>query len=274
MNNYSNDEKSRRIVSGILDFILIYIVSVLLFVIYSNVYLEKNEKYQAAWQTQVDIIEDSSLYKNTGNSWELIDENYDQHLIEFYEKYDYDVTSGNASYNDAKEKSGYFINGQLKEQFDENDEGVRDFFATEMVLAVNVLSNNSKLQSALSVTDRLNTIGTDISFFASTLVFVFIIPLCNKRKQSIGKIVTKLELASKHGNKVHWVQLFIRFLVIAVVVVYFSIILPGVFLIIDTGFILFSKKGVAIEDLFADTYVRRIGSEEEVNEVIVDEKEN
>ncbi len=273
MNNYGSNEKSKRIFSGIIDFVLIYIVSVLIFIGYSKIYLEKNGEYQSAWLTQVEIIKDSSLYKNTGDSWQLINENYDQHLTEFYKKYDYDIASGNASYDDAKEKSGYFINGQLKEQLDENDDGVRDFFATEMVLAVNVLSSNNELQAALKITNKLSTIGTDIALFVSSLVFVFIIPLCNNKKQSVGKKLMKLELISKHGNKVHWIQLFIRFLVVSIVIIYFSIILPGVFLIIDTGFVLFSKKGVTLEDLLADTYVKRIDAEI-MNEVINDEEKN
>lgn len=262
MNNIFTAEKSRRIISGLIDLIIIFIVSVLFFICYSKVYLENDEKYNNALQTQITIIEESHLYTKNNSSWTLIKENYDECLTEFYEIYDYDTTSGDASYEAAKEKSGFFENGILKEQFDENDEGVRDFFSNQMVLALETLAKNPSYQEAAKIVNKLNTIGTDVALFLSSAIFMLVVPFTNKNRKSIGKQILKLEIKSKHGNKLHWIQLIMRFLINTIVVLYFSIVMPGIFIIINACFILFSKNGTSIADLFADTLVKKVGADE------------
>ena len=84
MNKLITKEKTFRILSGLIDLLSIFAVSVLLFIGYSKIYLENNENYLNALQTQVQIIEESSLYVKTNKSWVVIEENYDENLTKFY----------------------------------------------------------------------------------------------------------------------------------------------------------------------------------------------
>lgn len=272
MNKLITKEKTFRILSGLIDLLSIFAVSVLLFIGYSKIYLENNENYLNALQTQVQIIEESSLYVKTNKSWVVIEENYDENLTKFYQIYEYDKTSGNSSYESAKEKSGFFVNGVLKNGLEENDEGVREFFSKEMVLALNTLAKNPNYQETAKIVNKLNSIGSDSSIFVASAIFLLILPFFNKRKQSLGKMLFKLETISKHGNKLHWIQLTLKFIVNTIIVIYFSIVMPGIFLLANACFIILSKKGTGIADLFADTYVVPINKEESLEEIVYEEK--
>ncbi len=256
MNKISTSGRILRILSGFLDMLFIFIVLFIMTFLYTEVFLKNDQEYQNAYNTQLNILKNSSLYEEKNGVLITIESDFDKHLQEFYQIYNYDTTSGFSSYEDAKEKSGYFtLDGKLKGDLNENDEGVRSFFSEQLVLATNILGKDPSYMASAAITSKKSALGGDISLFLSCTIVLLIIPLFLKDYRSLGKLITHMHLVSKHGNKIHFIQLFIRYLVDMIILVFFSTLLPGAFLLLQTLIICFTKKGVGLDDLIADTYV-------------------
>lgn len=263
-----NKQKGMRLLSGCLDLLMIFVFAFVVFILYDVVYLRNNTSYRTAKETEFTILKESHLYEELGGgAMRMIQSDYDVHLEEFYEVYPYDVTSGYISYEEAKEKSGFFVESAggwvLKENFKEDSDGVRDFFAKEMNLAIRTLAKNGDYQKAAQLVSKKEALGQDISIFSSCTVFLLILPFCLKDRGTLGKKICKLKMVSKHGNPVHFVQVIVRYLVLMIVVVFFSTMIPGAFLLMQAGCILLTKEGKGLDDCLADTLVLTSGQIEE-----------
>ncbi len=256
MNKISTSGRLMRLLSGLLDVLFIFIVIFIMTIFYTEVILKNDQAYQNAYNTQITILKESSLYEEKNGSLVSIESDFDKHLEEFYKIYSYDMTSGSISYQEAKEKSGYFtFDGSLKDGLEENDDGIRSFFADQLVLALNTLAKNPTYIECTAITSNKVTLGSDISLFASCTILLLVIPLCRKDRKTLGKIITHMSLISKHGNDVHFIQIIVRYLVEMIVLVFFSTMIPGMFLLLQTLIVCFTKKGTGLDDLLADTYV-------------------
>ena len=98
----------------------------------------------------------------------------------------------------------------------------------------------------------------------SALIFFFVIPMCLKNGETIGKLIFKLGLVNKLGYRYSRLQLIPRFFVTAAIVVVFyiifgiSLITVGVltFLALASyGLAIFTKDHKAIHDFIAGTVV-------------------
>lgn len=127
------------------------------------------------------------------------------------------------------------------------------------------LTSLSKLQNDYNKYALYSTtLPLVIAIFITFLIFFFIIPLCFKNGETIGKKVMHTCLVNKLGYEYKRIQLLPRFLfptLLSTIVVFFmgfslwSLMIVSSAILISFLFVIFSKDNKALHDYFAGTLV-------------------
>ena len=140
-----NNLKLKRILSSLIDFVIMLLLFLFVGFIYSCIFIENNQDYQNNVVEMNNILSSSGLYKQEKDQLVDIDSNYDQHISEFYQmKYDgehtfpyVDKLDYYTSYDDAKDKSGLFnkVNDVYYPLIDKEDSEFINFYKRELYKA-------------------------------------------------------------------------------------------------------------------------------------------
>lgn len=222
---------SKRLLSGIIDVLLVFLFSYLLFTFVATpianngfdlevnrtLLADNQEEYYKIAQNEFNILES---YERDGNTFE----------ITYTEEYD--------SLSDEKKQ-------ELVDDFHDDDR------VEVLVENINELSN------------EINGISNAM-FIASTFVveavFWLIIPLANKKKKSLGMMIVKLEIIHRDDMKVTNKQIVYRFLslyILQTVIFYFLFGMSAVLMspLIGLLTIYASVNRYSIHDMIAKTKV-------------------
>ena len=161
-------------------------------------------------------------------------------------------------------------NKQLRQYFYVSDEEAKDnenatkykfiyYYALADITSLSKLQNDYNKYSLFGT-----TLPLVITIFVTFLIFLFIIPLCFKNGETIGKKVMHICLVNRLGYEHKRLQLIPRFLfptflVTAVVFILgfsiWSFIIVSAGVLISYLFVIFTKENKALHDYFAGTLV-------------------
>lgn len=251
--------KMKRIFSSIID-VFVYIFLFSLCIIFSqNVIINNFTNYQDLLTQNNQILLDSGLYEEKDGKIDFIETDIDQKLIVFYSKNSYyDQTHKTFSYENAKEQSGIFSlnqNGDYILKPDVLEEDINAFFEEELYKASIVIANREDYKKLSKSIKNIDSYNTFFTLLAVSFLYIFIIPLCNKKRATIGKLIFNLKVCSETGDKVSIIQLFMRFVAFFAIELLPSLTFYGVTIIISFVLCVGTKKGKSIHDYFALTYV-------------------
>ena len=108
------------------------------------------------------------------------------------------------------------------------------------------------------------TLPLVIAIFVTFLIFYFVIPMCFKNGETIGKLIMHTCLVNKLGYQYSRLQLIPRFLaptfiIIALIFIIglsiWSLMVVSLLLLISYGFVIFGKNNKALHDFIAGTLV-------------------
>lgn len=249
--------KLKKLLSSLLDIVF----GVLLFALFSNticnLIITKCTNYNNLVNSINDILLETGLYKQDGDNIVLIDDNIDNKLIIYYQNHDYIDSNHKAiSYEDAKEKSGLFdnINGTYFVKIDAEDNDLKEFYEQELYNASISIANLPEYKTIKRQIDDINTYNAYITLFSVSLICLVIIPICNKKRKTLGNVIMKLKLSSE-SEKITFMTLIIRFIAFFAIELLPSLTFYGIPLCISLIMMMFSKKDKYIHDYFAFTYL-------------------
>lgn len=198
------------------------------------------------------------------NNSEVASDEYIFYLEKFYSLID------SNNFIDLKNESGLFIdvnNNVFSEEIDE--ENRIDFcnkafkqVDSDIILYKEGIVNS--LQAQVYVIDLLINI---VPYFLSCLVFLYIIPLINKNRSSLGKMVLHLGVTNKYYIPCNALLMTTRFLSFLLLEMLLSIFLIGIPLIISFLMILLLKNGQCLHDFLSTTLVIDLDSFKPFNNI-------
>ncbi len=252
--------KLKRIFAGLIDLGIIIAIFFVLLQIFNLTIIQNFTDYPR-WQEQLNqVFLDSGLYIEKDGQMVLISENIDEKLTEFYtlnQYYDPDAKALN--YEDAKARSGLFEldeNGKYHQKSTASSEALSDFYESELYKARFSLASREDYKDLQSKMKNVMTIGAYAALLISSLIEYFVIPLCLKNGQSLGKKIWRLEVKSEPSQKLTILQLFMRFLGFFAIELLPSLYFYGATFIISSLLALCTKEGKMIHDYFALTIVK------------------
>lgn len=261
-----NNLKLKRILSSLIDFVIMLLLFLFVGFIYSCIFIENNQDYQNNVVEMNSILSSSGLYKQEKDQLVDIDSNYDQHISEFYQmKYDgehtfpyVDKLDYYTSYEDAKDKSGLFnkVNDVYYPLIDKEDSEFINFYKRELYKAQISLYNYTNYKNLDKEVNRVLKIGGYVSIVSSNLIVYFIMPFILKKGRTIGDLIFKLKLVSQDGNKPSFAQLIIRFIAWMMIDILMSTWLLLIPITINIIICLCDKKSRGIADLLAVTMLQ------------------
>ncbi len=249
--------KLKKLFSSIIDLIIGIIVFFIISLTLSNLIVTKCTNYNYLVKENNDILLNTGLYKEEDNNIVFIDNNIDEKLIIFYQNHDYiDIDNKYMSYEEAKEKSGLFekVNGiyVIKNNVDENE--LNNFYEQELYNASISIANTKEYKENKKKLDFINTCNAFITLFSVSFICLFIIPLCNKKRKTIGNYIMKLRPVSESGD-ISIGALIIRLIAFFAVELIPSLTFYGIPLCITLIMMMFSKQNKYVHDYFAFTYL-------------------
>ena len=157
--------------------------------------------------------------------------------------------------NDKKNESDLFDNGNFKENVTEESKisFCNDIYKN-VINDINLYKD--KIIANLLFEISVLRIGIEaVRFFIPILIFLFIIPLCNKLKASIGQLILKLAVVDRYYVYAKWTNLLLRALTIFIFEGMLGIFTFGIVPIISFVLMLLFANGRCLHDLMSFTQV-------------------
>lgn len=220
----------RRIGSGLLDLLFIFVLFAILELLAAAVLFRPLGYYDA--QSNIDTtFAESGLYlrqngfnvtlKNAFDENKTIEQNYDIPITNYYTQ-DPRCKDGDrlSEYEKSKLDSEYYVrdeSGALVKAKNVSDEDLKKFYEQEYDKAVNFLTQDPVYVAAVNKTFNIMVYSMLVSFLISAGAFYFLIPLVRYDGETLGQIICKICLvdASKVG-KVRKMQVVLRSLLVVV----------------------------------------------------------
>lgn len=258
----------KRIFAFLLDFLCVLILTINLN-IYAflpivnnsmNVISIENDYYNDLADSELYIIEDGkcvsivvSAKENFSNESDYI--NFlDSSLIKFYNNKNYegnDITL----YNESKFNSKLYVYENNSFTIAENvkNADLIVFLENEINKANNILSNQNFIKNKYIKILSLRTFAIILSFTISMMIFYLLVPLLNKKGQTLGKYLLNIAVidnVEKVIIKKH--QTILRFILIYFEYVIALLTFSALFLI-SFALTIFSKKNYSLHDFICKT---------------------
>lgn len=219
----------RRIGSGLLDLLFIFVLFALVELLAAGVFFEPLGYFDA--QRDINAIFTKSglyLHKNgmnvrLDNAYDenkTVEENYDLPITAYYTR-DSRCVENNmmASYEKAKLDSGYYVQADsgLVKKSGVSDEKLKSFYQAEYENALTFLRKDPAYVKAVNKTFAITVYSMLISFLISAAVFYFVIPLARKNGETLGQIICKICLVdARNVGRAKKMQVVLRSLVVVV----------------------------------------------------------
>lgn len=253
------NNKVKRFLSLFIDAVLFIFIAYLVNLLSTNLIVNNVSNYLDLITINNQILLDSGLYEQDGDEIVLISSEYDVKLTAYYEDEThiyYDKDNKATSYEDAKIQSGLFDETTLKVKSNVSDDDLESFYKDELENARVSIANITEYATNYKKISKIETINAYSCIIFTSFMYVFIIPLCNKDKATIGNKILKLKLCSSTGEKVTWIQLFMRFVAFFAVELITSLTFIGIPFIISIILMIFTKNNKLIHDFLAYTYIQ------------------
>ena len=179
-------------------------------------------------------------------------ETYILYLHKFYNLIESD------SFTKLKEESNYFTDIKLSIFIDEISEEKRIEFCDKVFLQADkdVINYHEGIINSLQADVYMIQLSVEIiSFAIPMIIFLYIIPLTNKYRSSIGKKIMKLGVINKFYVPCNALLLTTRFLAFMLVEVLLSLFVIGVPIVLSFVMTLIFKNGQSLHDLLSTTMV-------------------
>lgn len=188
---------------------------------------------------------------------EKVDE-YDNHLISFYEKFSQDEIDDYL--NRKKEATNIFEYDEESQKFDVigNKEETEKFYYNEYETASNYyLQKDTDFKSLYNKLQFIDQSARIITIIVSLTIWYLVFPMIFKGGETLGKKMFKIRLINFESEQfvLSKSRLFIRFLCFALVEVMLSFIFFGIPLIISIIMMIFTSNKVSLHDLVSRTIV-------------------
>lgn len=220
----------RRIGSGLLDLLFVFVIFALLELFTWAVLFRPLGYYDA--QSDIDkIFAESGLYLRQNGLNVLINNSYDENKS-VEENYDIPITkfytdnprckekNKLAEYEKAKLNSKYYEkdeSGALVKKQDVTNDNLKKFYETEYEKALDFLTQDPVYVQAVNKTFNVMVYTILITFLISAAVFYFLIPLLRANGETLGQIICKVCLIDAHSaGKVKKLQVALRSLIVVV----------------------------------------------------------
>lgn len=241
---------SKRILSGVLDIILIFLFTTLFMFGIFNLFVKNDQTYQDATKEYQQIHIDSHLFTLDNGELKLIDENFDENIKYCFLKYE-----SLELYEEHKEKSELFLeDGSVKEGI--TPETVLSFYYNEINYAItNFIQAEPAYISTYNKIIKVQTAVIISSAILSTLIFELIIPLCAKNGKTIGKLITHLAIVGSDGFKVKKKNIVIRYFAYLIINIGLGILSYGIILMFSFMISCLNYRGMSIHDYISSTII-------------------
>lgn len=178
-----------RIISGLIDACIVFISFTILYTIFLNTPISSQS---LAYRDEMIVVQDSILY-STGMG---------------YKEYEFKENENYSSYRVYQDEEGkeYVIVG-ISAPSDDAPQSEWDVYNEKFVAYNDKLNNDAAYASAkgLYTASNFGLIALDALIVEG--IFYLAIPLIDKRRRTIGKMIAKTQLYStKHQGKVRWHQ--------------------------------------------------------------------
>ncbi len=219
----------RRIGSGLLDLLFIFVLFALVELLAAGVFFEPLGYFDAQRDIN-EIFTKSGLYlhkngmnvrlDNAYDENKTVEENYDLPITAYYTR-DSRCVENNmmASYEKAKLDSGYYVQADsgLVKKSGVSDEKLKSFYQAEYENALTFLRKDPAYVQAVNKTFAITVYSMLISFLISAAVFYFVIPLARKNGETLGQIICKICLVdARNVGRAKKMQVVLRSLVVVV----------------------------------------------------------
>ena len=237
--------------------------------------------------TEEEIISCYQQKKTLYDVKTLVYQKNDLYKSDFYlsslDKFNYLYDESNFI-NNEKGKSGLFSYIDNQYVFKEDvSEKKKIEFCDEILKNTNKAFNvykDGKINNLLNEVSILRIGSKSFGYFIMTLIFLFIIPLCNKYKATIGQLILKLSVVDKYYVYAGWSFLLLRYLSIFIFEIMVGIFTFGIVPLISFAMMLILRNGYCLHDLISFTQVvdrnefEPFNNLKEYKDFIDEEKEN
>lgn len=177
---------------------------------------------------------------------------YLSYLDKFY------VDIDNDNYQEMKVNSGLFLDAENNVFLETVSESERIAFCNKLLKnadQVIIKYKDGIINSLQADVYLINLIVLCISFGIPLFVFLYLVPVFSKYKNTIGKKITKLAVVNSFYVPCNALLLLTRFLTLVLIEVLLSLFLIGLPFIGSFVMIILTKNGKSLHDLLATTIV-------------------
>ncbi len=220
----------RRIGSGLLDLLFIFVLFALVELLAAGVFFKPLGYFDAQGDINT-IFTESGLYlhknglnvrlDNAYDENKTVEENFDLPITAYYTQ-DSRCLQNNmmASYEKAKLDSGYYVqtDSGIVKKSGVSAEKLKSFYQTEYENALDFLREDPAYLQAVNKTFAITVYSMLISFLISAAVFYFVIPLARKNGETLGQIICKICLVdARNVGCAKKMQVILRSLLVVVI---------------------------------------------------------
>ena len=254
MKRYVNATRSKRFGAFILDFFLIILGATVIFLglmevfSNSNLMIEANEKINS-------IQIDSYLYtldEKTGFTKIVDEKEYEIAIKNYYCEY----KNEDEIYHKKMNQSELFIyeNGTYIKKEGVSEDDIKTFYQELMGEAILEIKNNEDYKKCSDIIINCELYSIVISILISYIIFIILIPIIRKNKNTIGQRVMNLRLVNieDYKNPTN-TQIIFRAVIILITEVYLATYCYGVTIIVSFIMIIFRKDSSSYHDLLSST---------------------
>ena len=196
---------------------------------------------------------------------------YHEKIIYFYNTFETSNEKGEklidiTKYYTLIVESGLFdVTGSVEEPASFNavpkssttEEQMREFYQQKAYpAATDALSYDEVIITLANTLTFAQVIEMLVALTISVLVFLFIIPICTKKHQTLGMMMMKTAVVSRAtGFRCSKVQLLVRFLILYLFEAILSIFTVGIPVLVSFTMMVFGKENTSIHDHFSATLV-------------------
>ena len=268
---YKKSPLLRRVAALFIDILVVLLSVLIIDSIATTPIFNAATDYDEMYQELNDTLVESRLYKYDADGFIIIiEDNFDESLKHFYEKYD-----SLDNYYTLKENSGYFdydsLTGEWVKKDDALDKDVKIFYMTTAANARNnILLKDENVMHLFTKLEAYNFVMFIINLFVALTIAFLIVPLLSKNGSTVGMKPFYLEVVErKNGENATKLQLLFRYLIVISMYILASYYLFGLPLIVSALMILFTKERLSLCDLLCSNYVVDSGK----YEAKIDEKD-
>ena len=254
---YKKSPLLRRLAALFIDILVVLLAALIVDSIATTPILNATTDYDEKYQELNDVLVESHLYKYDSEGYIIvIDDNYDNNLKYFYEKYD-----SLENYYSLKESSGYFdyddATGEWVKKEDALDKDVKIFYIIAVDQAIdNILLEEENVSTLYAHLEAYNLIVFVINLFLGLTITFLIVPLLSKDGSTVGMKPFFLQVVEKkNGENATKLQILFRYLIVISLYVLASVYLFGLPLIISAAIMMFTKERLSLCDLLCSNYV-------------------